>query len=246
MNNNTIRLQKMIAENSDYSRRKAEELIAAHKVSVNGEIITAMGVKVSYKDEIIVDDVVLFHHEKVYFLINKPINYISSRKDNFNRAVVTSLVPTNEKIYPVGRLDYNTSGLLLMTNDGELANGLMHPKFKIPKTYIAKVRGNYSKQDLSKLARGINLEGKKTLPAKVIPLSYDKKSQIGRVQITIFEGRNLQVRKMFALIDTKVMELKRIGYGFFNLANETLPTGAYRELKVKEVQKLYNLINNKE
>ncbi len=242
MNDNKVRLQKMIAHKSIHSRRKAEELIAAGKVSVNGEIVREMGIKVDDSDEIIVDGSVLYVQEKEYYIINKPINYISSRSDNFNRNIVTDLVPSHMKVYPVGRLDYNTSGLLLLTNDGDLANGLMHPKFKIPKTYMVKVRGDYSKNDLVKLAKGVVIDGRKTAPAKVTPISYDKKTALGRVRITIYEGRNLQVRKMFAAIDCKVQELKRVEYAFLDL--DGLPTGAYRELKVKEVKQLFNLIEN--
>ncbi len=151
-------------------------------------------------------------------------------------------MPSNTKVYPVGRLDYNTSGLLILTNDGELANGLMHPKFKIPKTYMVKVRGDYSKNDLNKLASGVVIDGRKTAKAKVLPISYDKKTGLGRVKITIYEGRNLQVRKMFAAIGCKVLELKRIEYAFLNL--DGLTTGSYRELKVKEVKQLFNLIES--
>jgi 23S rRNA pseudouridine2605 synthase len=202
-----------------------------------------MGVLVSDGDEIIVDGRVLYDHDPMYFLINKPINYICSRKDNFDRPIVTDLVPTNEKVFPIGRLDYNTSGLLILTNDGKLANGLMHPTFKIPKTYVAKVKGNYSKQDLIKLSKGVVIEGKKTLPCKVYPVSYDHKTRIGKVEITIYEGRNLQVRKMFETINSKVLELKRTKYAFLDLKQEKrLPTGSYRELKIKEIQKLYSLL----
>jgi 23S rRNA pseudouridine2605 synthase len=204
-----------------------------------------MGVLVNDNDEIIVDGKILYEQDPKYYLINKPINYICSRKDNFNRPIVTDLAPTNEKVFPIGRLDYNTSGLLILTNDGYLANGLMHPKFKIQKTYIAKVKGAYTKQDLIKLSKGVVLEGKKTLPAKVVALSYDHKSKIGKVEITIFEGRNLQVRKMFEVINSRVLELKRVKYGFIDLREEKrLPTGSYRELKAKEIQKLYSLIES--
>jgi 23S rRNA pseudouridine2605 synthase len=238
------RLQKVIAENSDYSRRKAEELIEKGLVTVNGEVVTQMGIQVDQSDEIIVDDSVLYVHEKVYYLVNKPYGVISSRKDNFDRPVVTDLVHERTKIYPVGRLDYNTSGLLILTNDGELANGLMHPKYKIPKTYVAKVKGNYTKADLDKLARGVVIDGQKTLPAKVHSINYNPKKKTGTVEITIFEGRNLQVRKMFQAIGAQVQKLKRTKYAFFDLKIEQLGEGHYRELKPKEVRQLYNLFDN--
>lgn len=242
--NNEVRLQKMIAEKSQHSRRKAEELIKQGKVLVNGVKVTEMGVKVSEADDIVVDGSVLYQTEKEYFLINKPIRVISSRADDKERTVVTNLVPTKSKVYPVGRLDYMTSGLLLLTNDGNLANKLMHPKFKIPKTYIAKVQGSYTKNDLQILAKGVVIDGRKTAPAKVKPLSYDAKAKWGRVEITIYEGRNLQIRKMFETIGTKVAELKRIKYGFIELKDERLPAGAYRELTFKEVTRLYNYVEN--
>lgn len=239
-----IRLQKMIADKSSYSRRKAEQLIQEGKVSVNGKIVTEMGIKVDFSDEIIVNDAILYDHEKEYFLVNKPIKMISSRSDDKNRPVVIDLVPTKQKIYPVGRLDYMTSGLLILTNDGILANGLTHPKFKIPKTYVAKVQGNYKKEDLITLAKGVVIDGKKTAPAKVKPISYDMKTKKGRVEITIYEGRNLQVRKMFQAIGAEVLELKRTKYAFIDLQMERLPAGTYRELSPKEVARLYNLIEN--
>ncbi len=240
-----IRLQKMIAENSEHSRRTAEKLIAAGKVTVNGKIVTEMGVKVSENDEIVVDNTVLFHHEKVYYLINKPLGYICSRKDNFNRPIVTDLIHENLKVYPVGRLDYNTSGLLLVTNDGSLTNGLTQPKSKIPKTYVAKLSGNYTLLDLKKLEQGIVIDGIKTRPAKIKPLTYNKNKRIGTVEITITEGKNLQVRKMFKAIGADTLRLRRIKYANFDLKNEKLAEGDYRQLKLKEIRTLYSLINQK-
>ncbi|MGL5020635.1 MAG: pseudouridine synthase [Mycoplasmatales bacterium] len=240
------RLQKVIAENSDYSRRKAEELIKQGVVTVNGKVVTEMGIQVEDGDEVIVNDSILYFHEKVYYLINKPFAVISSRKDNFDRPVVTDLIHERTKIYPVGRLDYNTSGLLILTNDGELANGLMHPRYKIPKTYVAKVKGDYTKEDLNKLSRGVIIDGKKTLPAKVKSINYNPKKKTGTVEITIFEGRNLQVRKMFLAIGAQVQKLKRTKYAFFDLNVEMLAEGNYRELKPKEVRQLYNLFETNE
>ncbi|MBL0701787.1 MAG: rRNA pseudouridine synthase, partial [Spiroplasma sp.] len=178
----------------------------------------------------------------VYYLLNKPVGYISSRKDNFDRPVVTDLIPETIKVYPVGRLDFNTSGLIIVTNDGELANGLMHPKFRVPKTYVAKVKGEYGKNELQLLANGIEIDGVKTQPAKVKSINYNPKKQIGSVEITIYEGRNLQVRKMFEAIDTKVSRLKRTKYAIFDLNVEELAEGSYRQLKpyeLKELRKLF-------
>jgi len=237
-----IRLQKVIAENSEYSRRKAEELIAMGKVTVNGEIVTEMGIKVTPKDVILVNGNVLYQQDLVYYLLNKPVGFISSRSDNFDRPVVTDLIPEHIKVYPVGRLDYATSGLILVTNDGELANGLMHPKFKVPKTYLAKIKGDYTKADLEELARGVVIDGVRTRPAKVRSINYNPKKKSGLVEVTIYEGRNLQVRKMFEAIGTKVVKLKRTGYAFFELDKiEKLGEGHYRELKVQEIKELKKL-----
>ncbi len=237
-----IRLQKMIADNSDYSRRAAEKLIAEGKVTVNDKVVTEMGIKVDESDSIVVDNSVLYHHEKVYYLINKPIGYICSRKDNFNRPIITDLIHESAKIYPVGRLDYNTSGLLLVTNDGELTNGLTQPKSNIPKTYVAKLKGNYSLLDLRKLEQGIYIDGIKTKPAKVKPIAYNKNKKIGTVEITITEGRNLQVRKMFRAIGADTLKLKRVGYANFDLQKEQLGEGSYRELSLKEIRTLYSFV----
>lgn len=238
----SVRLQKMIADNSDYSRRKAESLIAEGKVTVNGEVVTEMGVKVTDSDEIIVDNAVIYTHEKVYYLINKPTEVISSRKDNFKRHTVVEFVPETIKVYPVGRLDYNTSGLLLLTNDGELTNGLTQPRFEIPKTYVAKLKGKYTKADLYRLEEGVVIDGQRTKPCSIKTLTYNPKNNSGTVEITIYEGRNLQVRKMFKAIGADVIKLKRTKYAFFDLATEKLGEGHYRELKVKEVRQLYNLL----
>ena len=243
MENKGIRLQKIIAENSDYSRRKAEALIQEGKVKINGKVVREMGVKVTGGEEIIVDGSVLYTHEKVYILVNKPIRVISSRSDDKERTVITDLVHEKEKLYPVGRLDYNTSGLIILTNDGEMANGLMHPKFKIPKTYIAKVKGDYTRNDLFKLANGVEIDGYMTGQAKVKSLSYDSATKTGKVEITIYEGRNLQIRKMFLSIETKVLTLKRVGYSIFHTNTERIGAGDYRHLTPKEVKQLYYLIN---
>lgn len=237
-----IRLQKMIADNSNYSRRGAEKLISEGKVKVNGKTVTEMGVKVTKDEEIIVDNAVIYQHEKVYYLMNKPLGYICSRKDNFNRPTVIDLIHEDLKIYPVGRLDYNTSGLLLLTNDGELTNGLTQPNSHVEKTYQVKISGNYSLFDLRKLEEGVYIDGQKTKPAKIKPISFNKNKKIGVVEITLTEGRNLQVRKMFKAINCDVQKLKRIRYAGFDVKTEKLAEGSYRELKLKEIRTLYSLI----
>lgn len=238
-----IRLQKVIAENSNYSRRKAEELISQGKVFVNGKKIIQLGTKVNPEDEIIVNGEVLYTHEKVYYLLNKPIKCISTRSDEKNRLTVIDLIDEQEKIYPIGRLDYYTSGLLLLTNDGVLANGLMHPRFRIPKTYRVKFQGEFNKENLYQLINGVDIGGYKTKKAIVKLIDYNKFKKEGKIEITIFEGKNAQVRRMFQAINTKVLTLKRIKYAFLDLEQERLSPGEYRQLKPKEIAKLYNLIN---
>ncbi len=235
------RLQKVIAANSKYSRRKAEDLITTGQVKVNGQIVTTLGTKVSDVDEIQIGNKVLYKEEKVYFLLNKPKGVISSCDDEKKRKTVVDILKEKEEenIYPVGRLDYNTTGVLILTNDGELANFLMHPKNKIYKTYEAKVIGQLKKEDILSLKYGVEIDGVKTANAKVSILKYNPKSEVSKVKITIHEGKNHQVKKMFESIGGKVVELKRTNYA--NLDLENLKEGSYRKLTIKEVKKLYAL-----
>ncbi len=235
------RLQKKIANNSSYSRRKAEELILDGNVKVNGVTITELGTKVSDSDEITINNKVLYKEEKVYYLLNKPKGTVSTCSDEKDRRTVVDIIKEkeNSNVYPVGRLDFNTTGLLILTNDGELANFLMHPRNKINKTYVAKVKGTTNKQDILSLENGVIIDGQKTSPAKVQILKLNSKSDIAKVSLTIYEGRNHQVKKMFESIGGKVLELKRSDYGF--LTTEGLKVGDFRRLTIKEVKKLYGL-----
>src|SRR5579875_865139 len=170
------RLQKVIARAGVASRRKAEELIKQGQVKVNGKIVTELGLKVSPSDQVEVNEIPIEKEEPVYFLLYKPRGVISSVHDEKGRKVVTDFFPgVEERIYPIGRLDYDTSGLLLLTNDGEFANLLMHPRSEIEKVYVAKIKGIPLKENLRKLEKGIRLEDGKTAPAKVKLLSVDKK-----------------------------------------------------------------------
>lgn len=233
------RLQKVIAECGYASRRKAEELILAGKVYVNGEKITTLGVKVNPEDDIVVNKVHIQKEEKVTYLLNKPAGYVSTLSDEHNRKCVTDLIKTNKRVYPIGRLDYDTTGLLLLTNDGELANLLAHPSHHVEKTYVAKLDKVISIEDLYKLKNGILIDGIKCLPTRVkLKFKNDKTSTI---EITIVEGRNHIVKKVFAALGYKVVKLKRTTYAFLNLDN--IPEGASRELTYKEVKKLYNYDN---
>ncbi|ALC84147.1 MULTISPECIES: 23S rRNA pseudouridine(2605) synthase RluB [Bacillus] len=231
------RLQKVIAHAGIASRRKAEELIKEGKVTVNGKTINELGVKVTGTDRIEVNGVKIEREEPVYFLLYKPRGVISASEDDKGRKVVTDFFEeVQQRIYPIGRLDYDTSGLLLLTNDGEFANLLMHPRYEVDKVYVAKVKGIPPKETLKKLERGIQLEDGKTAPAKVKMLSLDKRKQTSIIQLTIHEGRNRQVRRMLEAIGHEVLKLKREEYGFLNLHG--LRTGDARELTPHEVKRL--------
>ncbi|ERN54576.1 rRNA pseudouridine synthase [Alkalihalophilus marmarensis] len=234
------RLQKVIAQAGITSRRKAETMITEGKVKVNGQVVRELGVKVNpNKDEIEVEGVPIDKEEPVYYLMYKPQGVISSVKDEKGRKVVTDFLEIEQRVFPIGRLDYDTSGLILLTNDGEFANQLMHPKFKIDKVYVAKVKGIPARESLKKLQHGVMLEDGKTAPAKVKLVSMDKKKQTAIVQLTIHEGRNRQVRRMFEAIGHPVMKLKREQYSFLNL--RSMNPGDVRPLKPIEVKHLREL-----
>ena len=174
---------------------------------------------------------------KVYYLLNKPRGYVSSTEDDKGRKVVTDLINTTLRLYPVGRLDYDTSGLLLLTNDGELTNILIHPKNEIDKVYIAKINGIMNGFEIKTLEKGVLINGKKTAPCKVKVRKKEKDSSI--IELTIHEGKNHQVKKMFETIGFKVLKLKREKLAFLNLSG--LKPGEYRYLSIKEVKMLYSL-----
>ncbi len=232
------RLQKVIAYAGVASRRKAEQLIVEGKVKVNGKVVRELGTKVSNSDTIEVEGVKLEKEDKVYFLLYKPKGYISAVTDDKGRKTVVDIFKKRvpERIFPVGRLDYDTTGLLLLTNDGEFSYQLTHPKFKIDKTYIARVKGVPTIEGLKKLQRGIKLEDGKTAPAKVSMTSFDEQAGKAICEITIHEGRNRQVRRMFEAIGTPVVKLKRERFAFLDLGN--LKPGEYRELTKHEVKQL--------
>ena len=232
------RLQKIIANNGYCSRRKAEELIKQGKVKVNGETIYELGTKVNTSDTIEVEGNFIKSTNKVYYLINKPRGVITSVSDDKGRKTVVDLIDTEIRIYPVGRLDYDTTGALILTNDGELSNLLMHPKSNIDKLYVAKVKGLIGKKEISKLERGVYIDKYKTKPAKARIKRYDKKTDTSIVELIIHEGRNHQVKKMFEAIGYEVLKLKREKISFLSIEN--LKSGEYRKLNPKEVKKLYS------
>ncbi|HDX9576768.1 TPA: rRNA pseudouridine synthase [Bacillus pseudomycoides] len=238
------RLQKVIAQAGIASRRKAEELIQQGKVKVNGKIVTELGTKVSAQDKVEVNNIPLEKEIPAYFLLYKPTGVISSVTDDKGRKVVTDFfLEIPQRLFPIGRLDYDTSGLILMTNDGEFANILMHPKYKVEKTYVAKVKGPLTGEKIRMLERGVMLEEGKTAPARVKILSWDKRKEIAIVQLTIHEGRNRQVRRMFEAVGCKVMKLKRESYAFLELGN--LRPGDARELSPHEVKQLRAVASTK-
>lgn len=234
------RLQKVIASAGVASRRKAEQLIQEGKVSVNGKIVTEMGIKVSPEDEIKVNGKPLQKEEKVYYLLNKPKGYICAVSDDKDRKTVIDCFPdVKERIFPVGRLDYDTTGLLILTNDGEFANKMMHPRYHLPKTYEVAVDGVLTDQMLTMLQNGIELEDGKTSPAEVYLLKRLEGKKKTVIQITIFEGRNRQVRRMMEYFHCEVTRLARIQYGFLDLGH--LRQGQYRKLRSFEVRKLMHM-----
>ena len=237
------RLQKVIAHAGVASRRKAEEMILEGKVKVNGKVVKELGVKVSNSDTVEVGGIPLEKEQPVYFLFYKPRGIISSVTDDKGRKTVTDYFPEiKERIYPVGRLDYDTSGILLLTNDGEFANLLMHPRNEIEKEYIAKVKGIPLRENLKVLEKGILLEDGKTAPARTKVISVDKKKGTSIVQLTIHEGKNRQVRRMFEAIGHPVVKLRRERYGFLDLRG--LQAGDARELTAHEVKQLRVLAEN--
>ena len=233
------RLQKVIAEAGYASRRKAEELIKSGKVYVNGEKVTEMGYKVNGNDLIDINGKPLKKEEKEYYLLNKPRGTITTTSDEKNRKTVIDLIETTKRIYPVGRLDYDTTGALILTNDGNLTNLLNHPSSCVEKVYLAKIEGIVEPLKVKKLEHGIIIDGIKTSKAKVKIKKIDKKNNASYVELTIHEGKNHQVKKMFEAMGYKVEKLKREKYAFLDVKN--LKSGEYRKLTTKEVKTLYSL-----
>ena len=232
------RLQKRIANLGYCSRRKAEELITKGLVEVNGEVIDKLGTTVKPGDIITVEGNILDNNKNYeYYLLNKPKGVVTTTSDEKGRKTVVDLIETSTRIYPVGRLDYDTTGILLLTNDGQLANMLMSPSSMVDKTYIAKIEGSINISDIQKLRGGVVIDGFKTSKAKVKIKSVDKKKNTSVVILTIHEGKNHQVKKMLEVLGYKVIKLRREKYA--NLDLKGLLPGEYRPLSIKEVKVLY-------
>ena len=234
-----MRLNKYIAEAGEASRRKADELTLAGCVRINGRVMKEPGYDVLPEDVVEVNGKVIRPaSKKVYLMLNKPKGYITTVKDEQGRPTVMELLTdVAERVFPVGRLDYQTTGLLLLTNDGELAQKLAHPLHKVPKTYRARVTGVLSDQRLSRLRNGVDIGGYVTAKARVAVLKQNEKS--ATVEIEIHEGKNRQVRKMFTAVDCKVQELQRVSVGQLQLGR--LMEGHYRKLTRQEIEYLKNL-----
>ena len=236
-----IRLQKYLAEAGIASRRKAEELILQGKVQVNGKVITELGTKVQIgKDEVIYENkIVQIENKKIYVLLNKPIGYVTTVKDQFHRESVLDLVKVKERLVPVGRLDMYTSGALILTNDGDFVYKVTHPKHEIPKTYTVTLKGIVGKDNVENLRTGVDIGGYITKPAKVKILKTDEDKQISRLEIIIHEGKNRQVRKMCEAIGHKVLALHRSAIAGITVKNIEL--GKWRYLSKEEVK---NILKN--
>lgn len=233
------RLQKRIANSGFTSRRKAEELIKAGRVKVNGQVITEMGFQVSPKDLVEVDGIPLETEEKRYYCLNKPRGVISSVSDDRGRKTIIDLLPPELKqyrLYPVGRLDYDTKGIILITNDGDFTNLMIGPNSGIQKEYLVRVKGIINETVLAQLEKGLKTEKTEYLPALCDIESIDKRNQSSLVRIILTEGQNHQVKEMFEAIGFPVKRLTRVRFG--NISVDNLPEGAVRSLTIHEVKQL--------
>ena len=234
-----MRINKFLSSLGIASRRAIDKYIEEGRIKVNG-VIASTGIDVTEEDEIYIDNKKIETNrieEKVYFMLNKPLEVLSASSDDRGRKTVVDLIKTDKRIFPIGRLDYMTSGLILLTNDGELFNRLVHPKSEIYKKYYIKVFGEVKKEEIEELKKGVLLEDGKTLPAKVSGIKYDKNKT--SMYISIREGRNRQIRRMIEKFEYKVLMLRREKIG--ELALGDLPEGKYRELTKQEVEYLYSI-----
>ena len=235
-----MRINKYIAHAGIASRRKAEELIRQGKVSINGQVVRELATNVKSGDRVEIEGQPIYNEEKVYYLLNKPRGVISSVSDDKGRKTVVELLPqVKERIYPVGRLDWDTSGILILTNDGDFTDEMIHPRNEIDKVYVARVKGLANKEVLRPLTRGIEIEGRKTKPAVYEIIKVDSAKNRSVVQLTIHEGRNHQVKKMFQAVGLQVDKLSRTRFGHLDLTG--LKPGEYRKLNKKEVSQLHTL-----
>ena len=238
------RLQKVIAKARICSRRKAEELIARGRVRVNGEVVTEPGTKVSGKDTVEVNGKVLEREENVYYVLYKPKGTICSVKDDKGRPTVMDLLPADKRIYPVGRLDYDTSGVLLVTNDGDFTNRMIHPRYHVPKTYVVNLQGMLEPEDIKRLKKGLETKDETYQPArvKIIQKDYTRERMI--IELTILEGKNHQVKKMMEALGAQVRRLHRKSFG--PVTADDMKPGQFRPLKPYERKELLRLADEGE
>lgn len=236
------RLQKVIAHSGLTSRRKAEEMIQDRRVTVNGELVTELGTKVSSKDVVMVDGKAIKKEDKVYYVLNKPKGVVSTTDDEHNRDTVLNFVQTDKRIYPVGRLDFDTTGVLLLTNDGEFTNMMIHPAHHLEKEYEVKVEGFLRKEESTTLCRGIKLDGSMTKKARIFDVKYNTNKSFTTAKIVITEGRNHQVKRMFESVGHPVLSLKRVRFGVVTLKH--LNIGEYRRVTPHELKQLKHLVKH--
>lgn len=237
MVNKAERLQKVIAQSGITSRRKAENYILEGRVKVNQKVVTTLGTKVLPTDEVAVDDVPLNKEKLVYYVLYKPRGYITSVRDDKGRKTVMELMDdVTERIFPVGRLDFNSSGLLILTNDGDFAHKLMHPSYELKKVYVAKVKGIPSKEALNTLKKGVIDNGERLKAVGYRIISTDKRKNNAVIELTLHEGKNRHVRRMMETLGFPVTKLKREKYGVVTL--QSLQPGQYRKLTHQEIHQL--------
>ena len=232
------RLQKVIAASGYTSRRKAEELISKGKVMVNNEIVKELGYKVSSSDEIIIEGLKLEKEEFEYYLFNKPRGIITTTKDDKGRKTVMDFFESNKRLYPVGRLDYDTTGALLITNDGDFANLMSHPSQMVNKIYLAKLEGIINGEAINKIKDGIKIDGSMIYRSRVKLKRKDKKTNTSCVDITVHDGKNHEIKKIFEAVGYRVEKLTREAYGPFCL--ETLKSGESRKISAYDIKKIKN------
>lgn len=239
-----MRINKYIAHAGVASRRKAEELIKKGLVTINGQVVTELATTVKSGDVVEVSDSPIYNEEKVYYLLNKPRGVISSVSDDKGRQTAIDLLPqVKERIYPVGRLDWDTTGLLILTNDGDFTDKMIHPRNEIDKVYVARLKGIATKDNLRPLTRGVVIDGKKTKPARYTIIKVEPEKNRSVVELIIHEGRNHQVKKMFESVGLLVDKLSRTRFGTLDLTG--LRPGQARRLNKKEISQLHNAAINK-
>ncbi len=233
------RLQKVIAAAGAASRRAAELMITQGRVSVNGEIVSSLGTQVAETDVVAVDGNSLSREEKVYFVLNKPSGVVSTTDDDKGRKTVVDLIHAKERIFPIGRLDFDTTGVLLLTNDGDFNNALIHPRFHVEKEYRVKVAGLIRKETSTKICRGIDLGEFKTKPAKIFDVRYDEDKTSTHLTMIVTEGKYHQIKRVFEAVGHPVLKLRRERFG--TVTTEGLKPGGWRRLKPHEIKHLWNL-----